>query len=590
MEPEIKGKDWNKEIVTSKDATQGGPDDAKRTDFYEKRVNFKSGLAFDDIVGDLTGKGYKTMDDLKPFDFSHEIKAGDTLFPVLKEYFLTNCAPSMTPDQAEKEAYLSLAFVMKNNPGINVDDLRIKGQIKINAGHLTVSDVAGTATINGVPIRPEAVTAVVDPNAVPPVSTEPVPVAPGLAVDPNALPVPPVELVDPGVALKAPSEAVSVVADGYEDWNKIPDAEKLKVNGPHKFDNGFTKTDGVYKDGRLFDGTITLQDNTVWDRKGGDLAGIHSPDGSSKIGKFILIEFVTPTGKKDKKNILIEGLFTDKDGTKWEGKWNDQGFEFTGVKTSPDGNVVNYTGGIANEKVDVIPTDLTLAQIDGENVVGKYVDPNSGDISEGTFNKGILISGKYTYSGGATEEGTFAQDSGFLISGTYTSADGKTRENGVFDPIEGDPEYHLIDGVKSVEGQPDQYIFPEAKLAEIEAKVKDFRPETGYEKIPYMSNGNNVIFQKSKWFWQDYPVVGTVENPDKAKQLADALNARYGKPVEVVPVAPVAPAEPIQPPVVQEQVAPVPDAIPVTPVAPSVAPAASNATSAPVVVPDKLTE
>ena len=44
----------------------------------------------------------------------YEIKAGNTLFPMIKDYF--SILPGMTPDQAEKEAYLSLAFVMKENP------------------------------------------------------------------------------------------------------------------------------------------------------------------------------------------------------------------------------------------------------------------------------------------------------------------------------------------------------------------------------------------------------------------------------------------------------------------------------------------
>ena len=46
MVAEIKGKDWNKEVVTSKDAVNGGPSDGKRTEFYEKRSDLKNGRCF----------------------------------------------------------------------------------------------------------------------------------------------------------------------------------------------------------------------------------------------------------------------------------------------------------------------------------------------------------------------------------------------------------------------------------------------------------------------------------------------------------------------------------------------------------------
>ncbi len=227
MVAEIKGQDWNKEVVTSKDATNGGPDDAKRTEFYEQRSDLKTADVFSDIVGDLTTKGYKTLDDLKNTSVVHEIKAGNTLFPILKDYFAA--LPGMDPKQAEKETYLSLAFVMKENPGINVDDLKIGGKVVISDGYLSVWNPDGTTkTIDSKPLRPAGSLPVVQPEpVVVPQDPSVVPTAPTV---PNITPEPIQPTVNPEPVAPVAPVAPVVPQDDANKEKVTPELPKVVVD------------------------------------------------------------------------------------------------------------------------------------------------------------------------------------------------------------------------------------------------------------------------------------------------------------------------------------------------------------------------
>ena len=84
------GQDWNKEVGTWKGEKQA-PDEhvahALRTQFYMDRVKLKLKDEFTNIVNNLSGKGFKTLEEHKGKNFEHIPAAGDTLFGILKKYY-----------------------------------------------------------------------------------------------------------------------------------------------------------------------------------------------------------------------------------------------------------------------------------------------------------------------------------------------------------------------------------------------------------------------------------------------------------------------------------------------------------------------
>ncbi len=692
MVQEIKGKDWHKEVGTIKT----NPDiDAKREKFYEKRSDFKSGEAFDSIVGDLVGKGYKTLADLKESK-DHEIKKGDTLFPILKEYFAASF-PDMAPDQVEKEAYLSLAFVMKNNQGRNVDSLMPKGHANIEKGYLTVTTEDGTKTIDNAALRPEASAPVEVPEPVqtPPV-TEPVPATPPVDTtdvptdephltiepkepesvkEPEPVQTPPVtepvpatppvdttdvpkdethlrieestegtkltkDQIDAGYSGKGtytneehsllvgtfekgiliegsitfedgqsqigtfdpktgnlingtyitadgiqeigtfardgdghlidgkvvidgkttqykdgkPVEDTTTPPSEYEDWSKLSPEEREKVNGQHKVTFGNDdKAEGVFKNGNLIDGTETYK-GAVFTWENGKLVTIADSDGGFRHGSFVLAG--------DNRYYLVDGIYTNKDGIRYEGKWDNQGSHFTGTKTTKDGKVSKYENGVETKnETNSSSTDIkeyTEEEIIGGKFTGpgRYTDKDNNKIS-GDFEGGMLSHGKIVRANGDVEEGNFDISTGHLLDGTWTSADKTKVEYGKF---ENSDDNKLIDGTRTVNGVV-EYVFPEKLLTDIESvvKTKNLKPKSAGNLTPYFPSGNGIGFKDGYLeLWST--TVWTVENPEKAKQLADKLNERY----------PLSKIKPLAEPVEEGK--------------------SSGATNGPIVAPDKITE
>lgn len=96
------------------------------------------------------------------------------------------------------------------------------------------------------------------------------------------------------------------------------------------------------------------------------------------------------------------GKYVWKDGTTYEGNWNNNVMEGNGKLTTPDGDI--YEGNFENGK---------------KNGKGKYNFSN-GDIYEGEFKNDIMNgTGKYTFADGDTYEGEFSNNK-FNGNGTYT--------------------------------------------------------------------------------------------------------------------------------------------------------------------------
>ena len=143
------GENWNKEVQVSQmeSGSAGLKRYETRVNFYKDRVKNKLGETFDDIVKDKLLKGYKTFEEHDGKNLVHEVKAGDTLFVILKDFYKTQF--NLDTTQAEKEAYLSLAYVTKDKSAstdilVNMDALELGWSVIIDSGVITVRDAGGT--------------------------------------------------------------------------------------------------------------------------------------------------------------------------------------------------------------------------------------------------------------------------------------------------------------------------------------------------------------------------------------------------------------------------------------------------------------
>ncbi len=169
----IEGKDWHKEVKTQKAA-----EDIKK-EFYDKRAALKLKADPKVVLGDLHGKGYKTLAELSALpDYSVHVPAmptgltkkspeeinknfdvnegqRNTIFDILKEYF-RDAARVGDDKKAAQEAYLSLYFLTHN--GIDVDDLRENEKVSIVKGRLTITSPNGkTNRVNNALLRLEPI-------------------------------------------------------------------------------------------------------------------------------------------------------------------------------------------------------------------------------------------------------------------------------------------------------------------------------------------------------------------------------------------------------------------------------------------------
>lgn len=146
----IEGQNWHREIGTPKESQAKYSD---RSDFYSKRVNLKLGQSFDTVINDLVGNGYETFEGHNGKNMEREIKGGDQLFKILRAYYKGQY--EMDISKAEKEAYLTLAYVMKTG-GVptNVDLLQIGGKIKIENGRLSIWHEDGNLAMDAIAMRP----------------------------------------------------------------------------------------------------------------------------------------------------------------------------------------------------------------------------------------------------------------------------------------------------------------------------------------------------------------------------------------------------------------------------------------------------
>lgn len=224
------GKNWHKEVGAIDAAAE-----TKRIEFYSERVKTKLGDTFDNIVADVAGKGYKTLDELKDKNYEQEIKSGNTLFVTLRQYF-NEVLGGGAQAGADNEAYLSLAILMKDYPGVgvNVDNLQVGGKIEIKDGYLTVKDAAGKVTIDNKPLRRPGGPKVEEPSTLlPPVSVPgPVELPPATSKteEPAAAPS-----TEPTVPTEAPTDKVVPLPSSTPDTGKedtAPDSSATKPDSP----------------------------------------------------------------------------------------------------------------------------------------------------------------------------------------------------------------------------------------------------------------------------------------------------------------------------------------------------------------------
>lgn len=163
----INGQDWKAEVGGI------GPEfQDKRPEFYKEKVKNKLGEAFDDVINDLTNKGYTNLNDLKNVStdlYEHPVVAGDTVFNVLKAWFIEKF-PGMNEEQAKKETYLSLAHMLKVSPGINVDFIDVGDKIQIIRGALSVVMPDGNPRFGLTSMRPDMPDGLQPPPSVTPLA------------------------------------------------------------------------------------------------------------------------------------------------------------------------------------------------------------------------------------------------------------------------------------------------------------------------------------------------------------------------------------------------------------------------------------
>lgn len=170
---EVHGKNWYKDV--------GSPSDRvpyeRRLDFYLKRAEIKTGLAhlakdFDVTLDSQIQRGvFKSLEDLKKIEKKeYKIKSGDTIFKILVRFFreITDA------QKAEKEAYLTLAYLMKTQHSSNVDQLLAGGKVTIENGKISVCSAKGTYSYHDALMRPEGPVTppVAPPSALPPTPPE----------------------------------------------------------------------------------------------------------------------------------------------------------------------------------------------------------------------------------------------------------------------------------------------------------------------------------------------------------------------------------------------------------------------------------
>ncbi len=432
-------ENWHKEVMTSKGPEQGGTPYEKRRDFYLDRVKFKLKETFDDVIKDLPSKGFKTMKDLdrKPdgnaMSMTHEVKSGDTLFSVLKKFFLDNFAsaqPSMTQGQAEKEAYLSLAFVMKNNVGANVDALRVGGSISIDSGYLTIKTPGGKKTIDHAALRPAVAPAAAELSAERPYS-----------------------------GFNAVTRKDSYGNDMYEGGEfQESNNERILIKGLRRYvDGSFENGEFDPVDGHLLKGTKKYKLAT------------DARDDSPALAH----------GEFNESGFLIRGTLKLKDGTIQNGDFfpDTDGF-LNGIAIEPDGKAFFYKDGHANEYAPTENNGYAYLNKDAvgrgmgyffrNRFSGKGVYRNSAGVVlegefvgkghgkgwllpvENTFTEPHLKKGTAYYPDGKVEEGVFRD--GELVSGTRILRDGIVLE-GDFENGKiknGTVYYH--DGLKTEQG------------------------------------------------------------------------------------------------------------------------------------------
>ncbi len=216
----VEGKNWYKEVKKAKDTVPYN----ERLDFYLKRAAIKADLKslsgdFENTIsGQIKDGNFKSYDNLRNLEkFEKNINSGDTIYKILLEYFSKICSP----DQAIKETYLSLAYLMKTNSGSNVDKLFIGGKVIIQSGKISVFNGSGDTSYKDAYLRPEIL------QVSPPVEEVPVEEVPVEQPPVEEVPVDEVPVEQPPVE-EVPDEEVPVEQPPVEE---VPD-EEVPVEQP----------------------------------------------------------------------------------------------------------------------------------------------------------------------------------------------------------------------------------------------------------------------------------------------------------------------------------------------------------------------
>lgn len=156
-QPEILGKNWNKEVGSWKVETN------IRNEFYQKAAGLKLdiGTGLDEVVKHPEQKGLKTQEELNgKEDFKYRVKEGknERLYNILDAYFKKI---DISPADREKEIAISLYCLTKQ--GVNVDLVVPSWKVEIKKGQLFITKSTGESavkdaylrTIPGVTDKPE---------------------------------------------------------------------------------------------------------------------------------------------------------------------------------------------------------------------------------------------------------------------------------------------------------------------------------------------------------------------------------------------------------------------------------------------------
>jgi hypothetical protein len=172
LKSKMQGKDWHKEVKTWRDEESQKPGKPftpyeKRKEFYEKRVKMKLNDLYSNVITNDLGGKYKSLSQLASIDglYEQQIPAwnkGGRLSEILPKYFET--VVGLSTADAEKEMYLSLAYLTSSEGMTNVDGIEKNGKIIVEKGLLTVIDADGTVRVNKAPLRPSEEYTEIEPN------------------------------------------------------------------------------------------------------------------------------------------------------------------------------------------------------------------------------------------------------------------------------------------------------------------------------------------------------------------------------------------------------------------------------------------